>query len=450
MVIGVTPGATAQGAELRISSKKITLTNGLTVVVGERHDLPIAQVSIRFKVGSVYDPEERVGLADLTTRLLDKGTTVRTAKDIAEELDFLGARFDVNAGGTGSTVSLSVLSKDLEQGLGLLADLLQHPRFEPAELERERARMLSQIQQRRVNPRSVVSDTFRDMLFAGHPLQHPVSGYPQTVSQITRDDVLGFHQRWFVPNNAILVMVGDLPEAPQIALIERHLGGWPSTSLESPVLLQPKPLTGKQVRVVDMDVNQSYIQFGHLGIRRADPQYTTLHAMNYILGGGGFVSRLTQSIREEQGLAYSVYSRFIGGSEFPGFFMAGMQTKIDTTSQALTSLFAVLEGMKQNPVTAEELTDMKQYFQGSLPRRAETYAQVADLLIDREFYGLPDGYWNTEIQAIQQLTAENILQAAQRYLDTEHFVLALASKRQQLALTVAPIPSEAITYTPSP
>jgi zinc protease len=172
--------------------------------------------------------------------------------------------------------------------------------------------------------------------------------------------------------------------------------------------------------------------------------------MNYILGGGGFVSRLTQSIREEQGLAYSVYSRFIGGSEFPGFFMAGMQTKIDTTSQALTSLFAVLEGMKQNPVTAEELTDMKQYFQGSLPRRAETYAQVADLLIDREFYGLPDGYWNTEIQAIQQLTAENILQAAQRYLDTEHFVLALASKRQQLALTVAPIPSEAITYTPSP
>jgi zinc protease len=446
----VTPWAAAQTAGLQIPSKTAPLANGLTVVVSEKHELPIVHVSVRFRAGSVYDPEGRAGLAELTTRLLDKGTATRSAKDIADELDFLGARFEATASGTGSSAALSLLAKDAEAGLSLLTDLLQHPRFEPAELERERARMLSQIQQRRVNPRTVVADTFRAMLYAGHPLQHPVSGYQQTVSQISRDDVLAFHRRWFVPNNAILVMVGDLPEATMLELIERHLAGWPATPLEVPAIPQPQPIHGKQVRVVDMDVNQSYIQFGHLGVRRADPEFTTLRAMNYILGGGGFVSRLTRSIREEQGLAYSVYSDFLGGSQFPGFFMAGMQTRIDTTSQALTSLFAVLEGMKHEPVTADELTDMKQFFEGSLPRRAETYAQVAGLLIDREFFRLPDGYWNAEIQQVQQLTAEDVLRAAQRYVDTENFVMALASKRQQLTLSVAPIPPEAITYAPAP
>jgi zinc protease len=370
--------------------------------------------------------------------------------DIAEELDFLGARFEANTGGTGSTASLSMLAKDAERGLNLLADLLQHPRFEPAELERERGRMVSQIQQRRVNPRSVVSDTFRELVYAGHPLQRPVSGALQSVSQIARDDVLAFHRRLFVPHNAILVMVGDLPEATMLALIERHLGTWPSTPEALPDIPPPQPIRGKHVRIVDMDVNQSYIQFGHIGVRRADPEFITLRAMNYILGGGGFVSRLTRSIREEQGLAYSVHSQFVGGSQFPGFFMAGMQTKIDTTSQALTSLFAVLDAMQHGAVTAEELTDMKQYFEGSLPRRAETYAQVADLLTDREFFDLPEGYWNTEIHQIQQLTAADILTAAQRYLDTENFVLALASKRQQLQLEVPTIPAEAITFAPAP
>jgi zinc protease len=440
----------AEPIALHIPSTRVVLANGLTVVVSEKPKLPIAYVSVRIKAGSAHDPEDRAGLAALTANLLDKGTATRSATAIAEELDFLGARLDASAGGTGSTVSLSVLAKDVERGLDLLADVLQHASFEPAELERERARMLSQIQQRRVNPRQVVSETFRDMLYAGHPLHRPIAGYPQTVTQIGRDDVLAFYRRFYLPNNAILVMVGDFPPPTMLALLERYLGSWPARPLELPPLPQPQPIRGKQVRVVDMDVNQSYIQFGHLGVRRADPDFPTLRAMNYILGGGGFVSRLTRAIREEQGLAYSVYSEFVGGSQFPGFFVAGMQTRIDTTSQALSSLFAVLEGMQQRPVTPEELTDMKLYFAGSLPRRAETYGQVASLLIDREFFGLPDGYWASEIQQMQQLSPDDLQRAAQRYLDTQNFVLALASKREQLTLTVAPIPPEAIAYTPAP
>jgi len=453
ILLALTNGRAALAAEtmaLHIPSQTIILPNGLTVVVSPRDKLPIAAISVRLKAGSAYDPEEKAGLSDMTARLLDKGTTTRTATAIAEELDFLGARLDASTGGTGSTVSLSLLAKDIDRGLTLLADILRDSRFEPAELERERTSMLSQIQQRRVNPRQVVSEVFREALYGEHPLHRPISGYASTVSQITRDDVLAFYQRFYVPNNAIIVMVGDFSDTRMLELIERALGGWQPRPLDQIVLPQPSPTQGKQVRMVDMDVNQSYVQYGYLSVRRADPEFAAIRAMNYILGGGGFVSRLTRSIREEQGLAYSVSSDFVGGSQFPGFFYAGLQTKIDTTSQAIKSLFAVIDRMKQVPVSADELTDMKLYYEGSLPRRAELYGQVAGLLLDREFFGLPDGYWELDIRQIQQLTPQEIQQLAQRYLDTDNFVLALISKRQQLDLADAPIPPAAIRYVPAP
>jgi zinc protease len=449
-LIGGSASLAADTLALQIPSQKVILPNGLTVVVSAKDKLPIAHIGVRFKVGAAHDPEEKAGLADITARLLDKGTTRRTATDIAEELDFLGARFEASAGGTGSNASLSLLAKDIERGFELFAEILQDSRFETGEFERERSRLLSQIQQRRVNPRHVVSDVFRDVLYGEHPLHRPISGYAPTVSQITRDDVHAFYQRFYVPNNAIVVMVGDFSAERMLELIERYLGGWQTRPLDQLTLPQPAPTQGKQVRVVDMDVNQSYVQFGQLAVRRADPDFAAIRAMNYILGGGGFVSRLTRSIREEQGLAYSVHSDFVGGSQFPGFFSAGLQTKITTTSQALDSLFAVIERMKQTPVSPEELTDMKLYYEGSLPRRAESYGQVAALLIDREFFGLPDGYWESEIRQIQQLTPQDIQRLAQRYLDTNNFVLALVSKREQLDLAVAPIPAEAIRYVPVP
>jgi zinc protease len=434
----------AETAMLRISSTTATLPNGLRVVASSKHKLPMVSISVRVKVGSADDPEDKAGLAAMTVRLLDKGTTHRTALVIADELDFLGAQLEANAGGTGSTVALSVLAKDVEHGLDLLADLLQHSRFDGAELERERTQTLSEIHQRRSEPDEVVSQLFRETLYAGHPLHRPVSGYAHTVSGITREDVVSFHQRFYVPNNTIVVMVGALPEEHMLELIQRYFGTWPTQPLAPSSLPQPTPASGKQVRLVDMDVNQCYIQWGHLSVRRADPEFAAIRAMNYILGGGEFVSRLMGVIREQQGLAYAVSSEFVGGGQFPGFFVAELQTAIPTTAQALTSVIAVIEGLQHTPITPEELFDMQLYYEGSLPARAETYEQVTELLIEREFFGLADGYWEAEIRQIQQLTAEDIQQLAQRYLDINNFVLALVTKRSDLNLADAPIPAEAI------
>jgi zinc protease len=449
-MLGAGAAVAAETVTLRIPSTTVTLPNGLTVVVSPKHKLPMVSMSIRLKVGSVNDPEDKAGLAAMTVRLLDKGTTQRTTLAIADELDFLGAPLEARAGGTGSTISFSVLAKDVEPGLDLLADLVQHARFDDAELERERAQMLSEIHQQRAEPDHVVSQLFRETLYAGHPLHRPISGYAHTVHGITRQDVVAFHERFYVPNNAIVVMVGALSEEHMLEIIERYFGAWPARPWEPLALPQPAPTTGKQVRLVNMDVNQSYIQWGHLSVRRADPEFAAIRGMNYILGGGDFVSRLMGVIREQQGLAYAVDSEIVGGSRFPGFISAELQTAIPTTAQALKSLFAVIESMQQAPVTPEELSDMKRYYEGSLPGRAETYEQVTELLIDREFFGLPDGYWEAEIRQIQQLTGEDIQRLAQRYLDLNNFVLALVSKREDLDLADAPIPAEAIREVPLP
>src|SRR5919109_2920568 len=221
VLLALTNGRAALAADtmaLHISSHTITLPNGLTVVVSAKDKLPVVYLSVRFKVGSANDPEGKAGLPEMPPRLLDKGPTTRTATAIAEELDFLGARLDASAGGTGSTVSLSLLAKDIDRGLSLFADILQDSRFDTAELERERTSMLSQIQQRRVNPRQVVSEAFREVLYGEHPLHRPISGYASTVSQLTRDDILAFYQRFYVPNNAIIVMVGDFSAAHMLTL----------------------------------------------------------------------------------------------------------------------------------------------------------------------------------------------------------------------------------------
>ena len=435
---------------LHIPSTTVSLPNGLRVVVSAKHKLPMVSISVRVQVGSVNDPEDESGLAAMTVRLLDKGAAHRTASAIADEVDFLGAHLEASAGGTGSTMALSVLAKDVEGGLALLADVLQHPHFDAAELERERIQILSEIHQDRSDPAEVVSQLFRATLYTGHPLQRPVFGYAHTVSRITREAVVAFHQRFYVPNNAIVVMVGAFPEERMLEMIQRYFGTWATRPLAPSSLPQPTPTSEKQVRVVDMDVNQSYIQWGHLSVRRADPAFAAIRGMNYILGGGEFVSRLMGVIREQQGLAYAVSSEIVGGSQFPGFFVAELQTAIPSTAQALKSLIAVIESLQQTPVTLEELADMKRYYEGSLPARAETYEQVTELLLDREFFGLADGYWEAEIRQIQQLTAEDIQQLAQRYLDINNFVLALVSKRSDLDLADAPIPAEAIRDVPVP
>ncbi|TET81685.1 insulinase family protein [candidate division TA06 bacterium] len=428
-------------------SKKTVLANGLTVVAVERRKVPVFQADLVVRTGAANDPEGKEGLGNLTASLLDKGTKNRTASQIADEIDFTGGDLDVSCGYVTVPLSVHVLVEHAHLAMELLSEIVMLPTFRDDELKRSRSMILSGIMRSREKPFSVVSDAFRDMVYEGSPLHKPIEGHAGTVADINRADVVKFHRVFFLPNNAVLIVVADLSVEEIIKIAQEYFGSWQKKPLDVPVMPVPEPTEGKSVRLVDMDVNQSYVAFGHLGLKRKDPDYNAVRVMNYILGGGGFVSRIVKSIRVRQGLAYSAYSYFAPGPAYNGYFRAGLQTKIGSTSQALNSLLEEIERIRNEPVTEKELEDAKSFYEGSLPRRQETYGQVANLFVDQEIYGLKSDYWVDDLKKIKSLTLEEIQRVARKHLDPDNFIIAIATKVDSLALEVKGITKDMIKVT---
>ena len=427
--------------------RRVELPNGLVVLAVEKHKLPMVHIEILVKAGSINDPEEKAGLANLTASLLDKGTKTRTALEIAEQIDFMGARASVSSDSWTTRRFITVLKRDLEKGLDLVSEIVMNPTFKEEEIERERKKVLSAILRKRELPNRIVSETFQELVYEGHPLHRPLDGYAETVPKITRKDIVTFYQNFYLPNNAILVIAGDLSLDEIVNYAENYFGKWERSVFGRPSLLgfpEVRPIQGKRVKIVDMDISQSYLLCGHIGLKRNDPDYSACRAMNYILGGGAFASRFFREIRSQAGLAYSVYSNFTGGSLLEGTFRAGFQTKLESTSQVLNKMLEMIREIRSELVSEKELEDVKKFYEGSLARRGETYAQVAVLVLNGEYYGLPDQYWVKEIEEIKGLTRERIREVAKKYLDPDNLVIAIATKKEDLKLDVEGITPEMI------
>jgi zinc protease len=435
-----TGGGTGPGL---VTSRAI-LENGLVVVAVERRKLPIFHADLIVMAGSAYEAEEKAGTANLTANLLSKGTTGRTATEIAEEIDYTGGSIDVSCGRVTTVGSAQVLSEHAPLAMDLLKDMFVHPGFADEELARQKARIVSEITRGKEEPFQVVSDAFQEMVYSGSSLERPVAGYENTLRGIERKDVVGFHEKYYLPNNSVLVVVTDRSASDIIEMSKQYFGSWERRELEAPPVTAPESAAGKSVRLIDMDVNQSYIALGNLGLKRSDADYNAVVVMNYILGGGGFVSRIMKSIRARQGLAYSAYSYFVPGPYYRGYFRAGLQTKLGSTSQAVNSLLAEIRRIREELVTEEELEDAKSYFEGSLPRRQETYGQIADLFVDKEIYGLTEDYWVKDLEEIRSLSREDIRRVAEKYLDPENYVLAIATNVDSLTLEVEGITQDMI------
>ncbi|MBI4640486.1 MAG: insulinase family protein [Candidatus Tectomicrobia bacterium] len=424
---------------------RIELPNGLVVIAVERRKLPIVHARLLVKVGSAFDEPHLAGISSLTAELLDEGTSKRSGLEVAEAIEFIGGRFSISSNPMTTDISLAILNKDLREGLDLLAEVVRDSAFREEDFEREKSKILSSLLRRKERPDQVAFDLLREMVYGEHPLHRPVAGYEETVEKITRDDLLRFYKQYYTPKNAILVMAADLSVEEMIDAMKRTFGDWPASDSPLPFIPQAYPLEGKAVRIVDMEINQSYIQFGHVGITRTKGDYNAVRVMNYLLGGGGFVSRLLKSIRSNQGLAYSVYSAFLESGLVEGLFTAGLQTKIESTSQALNTLLAAIDSMRSELVAEKELEDARLYFEGSLARSLETYSQIADLIMNQEYYQLPEQFWVNDVEEIKQLTREDILEAGKKYLSNDHFRVAIASKSDHLKLDVAGIEASDIS-----
>ncbi len=417
-------GAVGYAQAADIAPVKTTTPNGMTVLVLEQHYLPIVEVHALIKTGSAQDPPGKAGLANLVASLLDEGTTTRNSKQLAEQIDFVGGSLEVKAGEDFTTASVRVLKKDIELGFTLFGDILMHPAFPKQEFERVRAQIIGEIASDNDDPGQVAMKAFNQLVFHDHPYRWPVHGTEETLPKITLSDVQNFYVKEYLPNQVILAVVGDVSAEQATALVQSTFGMWKKGNPPARTVKKPAAIEKKAVQLIEKDLTQSTIVLGHGGISRTNPDFYAVTVMNHILGAGGFSSRLMDSIRDKQGLAYGIMSHYDARS-MPGSFWVNLQTRTEATNQAITGVLAEIKAIRESPVTDQELAEAKSFLMGSFPLRLDSTAKLAQVLAQVEYYGLGFEYFTQYPNWIERVTKEDVQRVAKQYLDPQHYALVV-------------------------
>ena len=431
LVLIVAGRAAALGPGPAIDSSR--LSNGAALLVSEQRNLPLVFVQVLLDAGGRWDPAGREGVANLTADLLTEGTTTRSAAEIKEAVDFIGASLSASSGSDYAQVSLEVLSDDVDTGIGLLADVLLRPTFAAEEVARRREAVLASIRAAKDNPNDIAARSFRRTLFAGEPYGHPPDGFEDSVARIGREDVLLFFNRHYRPARAHIIVVGDVQTADIKTRLERALAGWNGASGPPFVYPPPAPGTARSVRI-DKPISQASIIIGHRGIERANPDYEVVSVMSYILGSGGFSSRMMESIRSRAGLAYSVGSYFYP-LQLSGSFQIIMQTKNESSAEAIRLARAEVVRIRDEPVSEAELNEAKLYLTGSFPLRLDSNANIVDFVAQLSFYGLGLDYAARYIEKVNAVTIADVQRVARQYLHPDDLVEVVVADLAKAKLT---------------
>ncbi len=405
------------------SVERTVLPNGLVLLVREDHSLPFVTIQLLIDAGSRKDPRGKEGLARLTAKGLLLGTATRSAARLNEELDHFGALLETSTGRDYATLGLKVLKRELLAGFAMAMDALQHPLFPEDELAREVDKTLGAIRSAEDNPGWVAEKAFVSTLFEDHPYGHPVEGTPESLPGLRRDDVVNFYRTHVVPKGSVMVIVGHItPEEVRRDLVPL-LAAWdrPAPPPEAPA---PSLKKMKRDIAIDRNLTQATIILGHGAIARDNPDFYALSVLNYIFGGGGLRSRLTDEIRNKRGLAYSVSSHLDPG-RYPGSFQVTLQTKNASAKEAIQIILEEMRKVREQSVTEEELERAKKYLVGSFPMRFDTQGKMATLLAAMEYYNLGLDYPARYPGIVTSLTKEQLLQAAVRYLNPEEYIVVV-------------------------
>ncbi len=402
-----------------------TTDNGARVYFVESHELPMVQLRMVFDAGSARDTPARAGLAALTSRMLDEGAGALDADQIAARFDNLGAVFSAASARDTVTVSLRSLVEPelLDPALDLFADVIAVPTFPEDNLERERRRLLVGLQQERQSPGEIAEKAFYTGVYGAHPYASHPSGNERSLEAIARRDIADFHRRYYVAANAIVAIVGDLSRARAEALAARVTAKL-ARGAAAPAVAPVADLVQAQVSRVAFASTQSHLLIGAPGLARNDPDYFPLLVGNYILGGGGLVSRLSDEVREKQGLAYSVYSYFLPMRE-RGPFMIGLQTKNAQLAQALQLVRKVVADFIAAGPTPKELDAAKRHLSGGFPLRIDSNQKIAEHLAMIGFYGLPLNYLDEFIARVDAVTIEQVREAYRRRVQPERMLTVI-------------------------
>ncbi len=409
------------------------LSNGLEVLIAERHNLPIVGLNLVVRGGGTQAPIGKEGLAALTADLLTEGTTTRDALQIAGELAEIGAGINGTGGPESSGLSLTTLTRHLPKAMAIYTDILLHPSFPEKDLERIRTQRLAGLLRQADSPPAIANLVFPRLLYGeAHPYGRPNNGTPKSVKGLTRNDVVAFYQAMFVPNNSALIVVGDTTPNAVVAILESALRNWKPGSpvtRTAPEAPSTKPVT---VYLVDKPgAAQSILTVGQVGVRRNTPDYFPLTIMNNILGGQ-FSSRINLNLREAKGYTYGARSSFTF-AQGPGPFEAGAPVKTEDTKPALIELIKELTDITgPRPATTEELAFAKDRVVKGFPARFETIAGVRATLAELVLYDLPADYFTQYRSKVEAVTEADVHRVATKYLNPDQMTILIVGDRAKV------------------
>ena len=407
---------TAQAVDIQ---EVVTPKLGIKAWLVESHTLPMVNVNISFKAGSVFDMEDKNGIASLTASLLSEGSGDMDAATFTKEIEKLGGLFSTGAGKLSSTISMRMLSENKEKSFALIGQAITNPRFDAEDFERVKDAKITSIQVASQNSSHVAHKLLKEHLYENHPYGHPAGGTESSLQNLSRFDVKRFYDRNYHLKNMVVSVVGDIQAAELATYLDEIFSGFKEGEVENEFPTQTPDVTPVVVKQ-EMNVPQSTVYLAHKGITRENPDYYAVYFMNYILGGGGFNSRLMEEIREKRGLAYGVYSYFEpmpGG----GSFIASVSTKNADAPTSIRLIKEEMERLKQG-VSDAEYEGAMSYLKGSFPLRLDSSSKVLGYLNTMQLENLGMDYLDMWTTRIGKVTKEDVKRMANKYLHPENLM----------------------------
>ena len=416
VVLALTTPAPAAAAPL---AHREVLPNGIVLLVAERPAVPIVAVRVFTRAGAVFDPPDREGVANLTGALLTRGTAKRTGPELDSAIEFVGGSLEAGAGREGMTASLAILKRDLALGLDLLAEVVLTPAFPEAELKRRAAQIQAGIKRSEEDPGTVAGRALARLVFANHAYGRPPEGTVESVGKLTRDDVVKFYGERVRPDTTIIAVVGAVTVDEARREVVARFGAWPRPAVPAATVAAAAPGPPPQSVNIPKDLTQATILLGRQALRQTDPDYFPLVVASYVLGGGS-ASRLYGRVRDEGGLAYSVYT-YVSPSKYGSSFVAGGATRVAEVPKVIDIMREELARMGRELVSDREIALAKDYLVGSFPLRLDTSAKVADFLVAIEEQGLGLDYADRYKQNIARVSAADVQRVATTFFVPDTF-----------------------------
>jgi predicted Zn-dependent peptidase len=402
------------------------LSNGAVAYMVEDHTLPLITVSVLVRAGSYLEPADKTGLASLVgSQMRAGGTTTKKAEDYDEEADFLAAQINSFMGSTQGNATVNSLSKDIDKALELFFDMLKNPAFQEDRLNLAKTQILQGLERRNDNTSAIEGREWSRLMYGDNHFSTRQTT-KASIENITRDDMIAFHKKYFHPGNFIFAVSGDFNTNEMKTKLEKAMSGWAVN--KEPVAQIPKPthtpVPGLYV-VNKSDVNQARVSIGHLGSTRDNPDFAAIEIMDDILGGGGFTSRITSRVRSDEGLAYSAGSNFGLGTYYPTSFNAFFQSKSSTAAQGIDIVIQEINRIRTEKVKPEELNTSINQFVETFSLSFASAGQIAGTFAQDEYTNRPADYWDKYRERIKAVTADDVLRVAQKYLQPDKLVILI-------------------------